>query len=341
RPTPVARRPAPSRRAPSRLGRRWIALATAIAAIAAVTVVLLTGDGGNDAARNDKPVRELAADAPVQVVTRPNSLAFSGRSLAVLSARSGDLEFVDASAGTPGPRVDVGSGASAVASGFGSLWVTKFRTRSLLRIDPRSRLRAGAAIALPTPGKPVAVAAGEGAVWVGTHEDSGIDNVIKVAPRGAVTRVIRIPGGVQDLATGAGAVWVTNRSRPAVRRISVRNGKQREIRVGPEPQGLAVGAGAVWVAGAGDDSVTRIDSKTLRTEPVRLNVPPDRVAVGGGSVWVTARAAASLIRIDPRRREVRHTIPTGHGPFAVGVYRGRSVWLTLVEDNAIQRVRFK
>lgn len=331
--TPVARRsPAPRPR-----HGRLVALAAVIAALVVGAVVLLSGD--EDASDNGGTPRGLTADPPVPLVTRPNSLTFTGDKLAVLSARTGDLAFVDAATGRPGGRASVGSSASAVSSGFGLLWVTKFRTKSLLRVDPQTLLRAGAAIALPTPGLPVMVVAGEHAVWVATHEASRIDNVVKVSPRGKVTRTIPIVGGIQELAVGDGAVWVTNRTRPGVVRIAVTDGRLSRIRVAAKPQGLAVGEGAVWVAGAGDDNVTRIDAKTLRTERISLNVTPDRVAVGGGSVWVTARSAATLIRIDPRRRTVSGTIATGHGPFALGVH-DRTVWIGLVEDNAIQRIRF-
>jgi predicted Ser/Thr protein kinase len=346
---PESRRPGPDRektrivpvapRAPAPRPRRGrvIALAGVIAAVVVGAVVLMSGD--KDSSDKGGTPRGLSADTPVQLVTRPNSLAFTGDKLAVLSARSGDLAFVDAATGQPGQRVSVGSSASAVSSGFGLLWVTKFRTKSLLRVDPQTLLRAGAAIALPTPGLPVTVVAGEHAVWVATHEADGIDNVIKVTPRGRVVRTIPVVGGIQDLAVGDGAVWVTNRTRTGLVRIGVRDGSQRTLRVGGKPQGLAVGEGAVWVAGARNDTMTRVDTKSLRSQTFSLNVTPDRVAVGGGSVWVTARSAATLIRIDPRRRTVSATIPTGHGPFAIGVHH-RTVWVGLVEDNAIQRVRF-
>jgi streptogramin lyase len=321
--------------------RRWIAVAAVLALIVGAGGLVLLKDEGSSGARGRTATTAgtVSAEPLRPSVTRPNSLAFSGDSLVVLSARTGDLDFVDASTGAPRARTNVGRGASAVAAGFGSLWVSKFRTRSLVRIDPDTRDRSGAAIALPSSGAPVAVDTGEGAVWVATHEDGGVDKVIKIAPRGAVTRQIAVSGGVQDLAVGGGAVWVSNRVGRTITRIDVRTAAQREIRVGREPQGLAVGEGAVWVAVSKDDTVMRVGLKTLTTRPVRLTFPPARVAVGGGSVWVTARTAASLIRIDPRRRRIRATIPTGHGPFAVGVYRKRSVWFTVVEDNAIQRVK--
>jgi len=345
---PVAPAPAPARGGSPQSSRRarWLALAGVLAAIAAVLVaVMLSGEGDKDSegepARTTPTPRNLTADPAISLLTRPNSIAFSGSDVAVLSARDGVLAFVDANTGAPGARVSVGRGAAAVASGFGSLWIAKFGTKSLLRVNPRTLRRGGGAIALPGSGSPVTVASGEGAIWVGTHEDSGVDNLIKVSPRdGTVTRVIGVPGGIHDIAVGDGAVWVTNRSRPEVARISARTGKTRRIRVGLEPHGLAVGEGAAWIASAGDDSVTRIDSRTLRAKTIQLDIPPERIAVGGGSVWVTARSAASLLRIDPRSRRVRDTIRTGRGPFAVGVYRGRAVWLTLVGANGVQRVAF-
>jgi len=338
--TPVTPAPRGSRNRP---GRRWFVVAGAVGAIAAVAVVLLLGgdDDGRGGGAASEPPRLLRADPAIPTVTRPNSLAFSRANLAVLSARSGDVAFADAATGAPRRRVRVGSGANDIAFGFGKLWVAKFRTRSVLRIDGATLDRAGGAIALPTAGRPYAIATGEGAVWVGTHEESGIDKIIRISPRGAIARTISVGGGIHDLAVGDGAVWATNRSRGEVVRISVRDGAQRRIRVGPVPLGLTVGGGAVWVASAGNDSVTRIDTRTLRTDTIELTVTPTQVAFGGGSVWVTARAAASLLRIDPRAQQVREAIKTGHGPFDVGVYRGRSVWFTVVEEDAIQRVRLR
>ncbi len=324
-------------------GPRWLPVAVGLAAVVGVAAVLLSGggDGGNANTHTATMSQALTADPAIALVTRPNSLTFSGSDLAVLSARSGELVVVDATTGTPGARISVGSGASAVESGFGSLWVTKFRTNSLLQVQPGTLRRPNPAIKLPTPGPPIGVVAGERAVWVGTHEQGGVDHVVKIDPRRKdPPRLIRIIEGLQDLAVGDGAVWVTNRSRSGLTRVDVRDGSQRSLTVGREPHGLAVGEGAVWVAGSKDDTITRVDTKTLATQTIQLNVTPERVAVGGGSVWVTAQGAASLIRIDADTRKVVATIPTGHGPFAVGVYRDRAVWLTLVGDNAIQRVRF-
>ncbi len=246
----------------------------------------------------------------------------------------------------------VGDGANDVAAGFGSLWVTKHSTRSLWQINPRKRRREPSRYAPRTQGRPVAVATGEGAVWVATNEGTGPDackdegsgpgHVIKVTPQGTVTKEIPIEGKICDIAVGYRAVWVTTSSPAAVVRIPVRGGRPQTIEIRGKPYGLAIGEGAVWVANHDERAITRIGARTWRRDPRNIDVgyEPERIAVGGGSVWVTSRSANQLIRIDPRRPKELDTIPTGTEPYAVGVHRGREVWLTLLRHEQIQRVRF-
>ncbi|MGI8506778.1 MAG: hypothetical protein ACR2MK_08245, partial [Solirubrobacteraceae bacterium] len=104
--------------------------------------------------------------------------------------------------------------------------------------------------------------------------------------------------------------------------------------------GIAVGENAVWVATRGRATITRINPRSGRTRAIDVDYSPTQVAVGGGSVWATARDANRLIRIDPDRRRVIDNIETDQRPFALGVTKGNSVWLTLVNERAIQRVKF-
>ena len=64
------------------------------------------------------------------------------------------------------------------------------------------------------------------------------------------------------------------------------------------------------------------------------------MAVGGGGVWLTSRKAGRLLRIDPRTRRIRERIATGHDPYALAVVGSDGVWIGLVRENAVQRVRF-
>ena len=280
-----------------------------------------------------------------ELLTRPNALAIASGNIWALSNRTGDLVLIDAQTGDPVERLNVGKSGSSLAAGFNSVWVTKQATSTVLRFNARTRRRvAGGSVEVARPGQNIAVVTGARAVWVGVRNDDPDDRspetVVRIDPSARTQQQIQIPAGVQDLAVGEGAVWVTNRFSSTVTRIGVRDGRRDVIRVGAGPKGVAVGEGAVWVASSGDDEITRINPRSLETRSIALQAIPERVTVGGGSVWVTAREAGRLIRIDARTRKVLERIDTGPRPYALDVTRGRAVWLTILDDNGLQRVRF-
>jgi streptogramin lyase len=167
------------------------------------------------------------------------------------------------------------------------------------------------------------------------------ETVVKVSPRNLNRQQpIVIPNGVQHIAVGEGALWVSGRFRRSVLRMNIRSGAMKEIPVDGLPQGIAVGENAVWVATRGKATITRINPRSGRTRPIDVDYTPTQVAVGGGSVWATAREANRLIRINPNRRRVIDNVETDGRPFALDVTKGNSVWLTLINDKAIQRVKF-
>jgi hypothetical protein len=282
------------------------------------------------------------ADSPIAFGSlRPNSITFANGSVWVLSARSPDIAVLDAKTSRRIRPVPIGLGATAVAAGFGSVWVVKGNTRSLIRLN-RTGDRNGPTQKIQAAGMPVAVAAGARAVWVGVR--NGPDGTLVRVDRNDLTqqKPVQIPGGVQDIAVGKGAVWVTTTSGNSVVRVDANNvANTKEIRVGTQPRGVAVGQGAIWVANSGSDSITPINPRTRTPgRDVELQFSPTRIATGGGSVWATAKDANRLIRIDPRRRTVREEIPTGLQPYALDVTSGHAVWVTLLNGNGVQRVHF-
>ena len=285
--------------------------------------------------RPGAPVRGVPS--PLAVTSAGGKVWFSGRSrrLHIHDPRSAD----DVRRGP-----DVGAGSHSVASLRGSVWLLNARTNRLIRISARSESRVPrATIDLEVPGRAVVITAGAGALWVGVRNrgnDKHNEYVVRIDPDGYKRIAILVPGGVQDLAVAGRWLWVTNRATPTVTQIRVATSQIRNvIPVGRDPKGLAVGEGAVWVAASGDDKITRINPRSLERESIALRATPDRVAVGGGSVWVTSRAAARVLRINPRSRKILETIPTGYDPFALEVAND-SVWLTLVRENAVQRIRY-
>jgi predicted Ser/Thr protein kinase len=357
--SPAAGDPGAGRRAGGRGPRitprqRRNGLAAGVAALlAGATALALLGGGDGPATTSPPP--PPAADGALRpaivditkpgVLSRPNALTIAAGDVWALSNRDGVIALADAVTGKSGDRLKVGDGASSIAAGFDSVWVTKESTSTVLRINARTHRRVpGGAIEVARPGRNVAVATGAGAVWVGVRnsdpEDRTPHSVVRIDPSSGEQQQIAVERGVQDIAVGAGAVWVTNRFSSTVTRIRTSDGSSQRVRVGATPRGIAVGEGAVWVAAAGDDEVTRINPRTLQTRSIPLRAIPERVTVGGGSVWVTAKEAGRLIRIDARTRKVLERIDTGSRPYALDITRGRAVWLTVLDEDGLQRVRF-
>jgi streptogramin lyase len=282
--------------------------------------------------------------APIDVGFRPNALTVAGGRVWVLSGRPGELDIVDPRTNTRTQRIPIGDGGTSLTGGFDSVWVLKGgRARSLQRRSVNGGRRIGPVTEIAYPGEPVAIAAGQRALWVAVRikdATGGAESVVKIDPSTLQQQQISIPGGVQDIAVGAGALWVSNRFGASVVRVDARTGEQRSIVLSGRPLGLAVGEGAVWVATRGDDTITRISPRGTQVEAIAMPSIPTRVTVGGGSVWATALEAGRLLRVDPRRRTLVERIDTGARPFALDVEHGRAAWLTLLSQGAVQRVGF-
>ncbi|MDX6682127.1 MAG: hypothetical protein QOG94_2166 [Solirubrobacteraceae bacterium] len=332
--------------------------------VAGVVAAIALGGGAGDDVAGSPAATTATTTTPArsqpstigrrqQVAVEPNSITITKGRVWVMSTKNGSIVVLDAATGQPIHTIITRAGGTAVASGFGSIWALKDKTSSLLRYKRSTRRRVGAPIEISVAGRPVIVATGEKAVWVGVRKepesrrDGSGESLVRIDPstNPPGQQAIAMPGGVGDVAVGEGAVWVTNTFSSSVTRVDPNNLEDtRRIRVGPVPNGVAVGEGAVWVALGRGKAVARVDPrKRRRTATIALGVSPTRVAVGGGSVWVTARDANRLFRIDPKRDRVRESIETDSEPFALDVTDGHYVYLTLTDDitgGGVQRVRF-
>ena len=334
--------------------RRPVVLACAALIAAGVIAAIVLGGGGGDGSGSGATATSTTAkpgathvSAAVTGVARPNSITVSRGRVWALSNRDGKILVLDSRTGETLRQVSIGDGGNGVAAGFGSIWVVKGTTHSLLRLSPSTGDRVGGAIQIAYPGLPNVVAVGEGAIWVGVrksnHRDGSGESLVRVDRSTGAQQAIIIPGGVQDVAVGEGAAWVTTSFTRNVIRIDAADPHStRTIPVGDGLNGIAVGEGAVWVADTADKSVRRINPKTYNVRRIALDVAPARVTVGGRSVWVTVRVANRLIRLSPTTLAVRERIKTGIEPFALDVADGNAVWLTLIDQGggAVQRVSF-
>jgi YVTN family beta-propeller protein len=347
-PTRPAPAPPPQRRARPRRWA-WPLAALPLLVLAGIALAQLSG-GGNGAGTTpgappagETPATEAPAGRVADRVTvggRPNEVVVAGGSVWALRTRNARVAVLDPANGRRRARSPrVGALPAAAAAGFGKLWVGRQRDPALVSIGLSSLRRTGGEIPLPTDGKVVAVATGERGVWVGIRGTPG--RILRIDPRTrSVAKSIEMPGGVQDIAVGAGAVWVIARRANVVTRIDVRDGEQREFQVGRRPAGVAVGEDGVWVTNSEDDTVTRIDAGSFNTETLTVGRTPYGVAVGGGAVWVANRIGNTLTRIDPRTVERRgRSVRVPGNPYALDV-RGRQVWVTSLGRGTVTRVDF-
>jgi streptogramin lyase len=109
----------------------------------------------------------------------------------------------------------------------------------------------GAAQTIDVGPKPFGIAAGEGAVWVGSNVDSTVTRIVPELLK--VVRVISVargtvPSGLYSVAAGAGAVWALNRDAHEILRIDRgTNRVVKRIKLAVEPHELGIDGDRVWV----------------------------------------------------------------------------------------------
>ena len=158
------------------------------------------------------------------------------------------------------------------------------------------------------------------------------------AGTGAATAHVRAGQRPTDVASGAGAVWVSNATSDSVSRIDSKTRAVVPIKVGRQPAGITAGAGAVWVANGGDATITRISTESpFDATAIDVGPGPSDVAVAAGSVWVTNSLDASVSEIDPRTSRVTRTVPVGVGPVGIAVGAG-SLWVANQGDDTVSRL---
>lgn len=177
------------------------------------------------------------------------------------------------------------TGPAPVAVGFGSVWVGD-SVSSIARVDPAS----GKSTNFAVGNSPIAIAAGEGAVWVVDDADHTLTR-IDPASENAVLDTTTLGGQPSAVAVGAGAVWVTNAEHNTVARVDPGDSSVTgTTKVGRRPTGVAVGEDAVWVANSLSGTVSRLDPRTGDVEAtVDVGEAPTDVTVADGLVWVTVQ----------------------------------------------------
>ena len=335
RPTP------PARIAAIRRGRGGPLLAAGGALLLAAVVAAWIGlSGGGDAEQAepnslaviDPGSNELETSIPTGI--DPTEAVADAKYVWVANSADDTVSKVDAETRTVVATRPAGTSVAGLAVGAGGVWIGDAARAHLVRLDPDllanertvrvsppADLTIDSSIANP-------VAAGQGAVWVG----SGYGSLARVHPR-TLELVDELPVGNDPvaLATGAGAAWVVDQDDGTLSRIDPRsaNAVTWTTQVGQAPVALAVGEDAIWVASSQGDTVSRVNPENgAVTAVIDVGRHPTGVATGAGSVWVANSLDGSVSRIDPETNQVVTTIAIGHVPRSV-TFAGDRVWVTV------------
>jgi hypothetical protein len=349
-----------------------------LVAAAALTTGLVLAFGNDGTAtpatdltvRNNSLVRVDTDANTISGVTRvglgPQSAAGSADAVWTYNWDDRTVSQVDTATGTVERTVSISGSppfvpSNSLAVDATGAWVLSSADGGGLLTHLRPGLRSRE---FPFDGDPVAVATGEGSVWIATKE-VGRNTVLRIHPQtGAVNAAVRIPSEVptselpnasfpeiQGLAVGEGAVWVltSGSEGTAVVRIdpsTARIAKTKSFATHGGSSGLSIvaGEGAVWTVLAETDTwrLVALEPRTLRVKGSRssrltgFGSGVETLAVANDSIWWSNGDLGMLLRIDPRTYKVVSSVRitpqpdawSDFSPYAVAA-GGDSVWVSV------------
>lgn len=244
------------------------------------------------------------------------------------------------SAASRGPVRTIATGEmpTAIAAGFGRLWVTDRSLGTLTIIEPAT----GASRSLEIAKGPSGVATGLGAVWV---TDFSNDELIRVDP--TTLRVTRsaVASGPSAVTTHASGVWITAIVGGVAQLIDPESMDARAtLPVGFGPTGIAADASGIWIANTLDRTVVHVDPEARRVvgDALAVGAGPVGVVPAFGRIWVASSSAGTVEVIDPHTRTSRRVVVddiarAGEGPIAVTTGGGR-VWVANNHDKTLRSI---
>jgi virginiamycin B lyase len=231
-------------------------------------------------------------------------------------------------------RIKVPAGPGWLGVGFGSVWISKSKSRAVYRIDPSSN-KVIAKIPVG-PDAELGVVTALGSVWIPDTKDHSLTQIDPA--RNAV--VHKFPLEISDdpegsiAVVGDGAWFVSNRGGTdagTLVRVDLATGRRAtELAIPPQSHAVEAAFGAIWVTSSGAGLVVRVDPVTNEVVArIPVHEGPRFMVAGFGSLWVLSQSDGTLARIDPQTNQVIATlelhVPGPGGDLAIDATR---VWVS-------------
>jgi YVTN family beta-propeller protein len=189
-----------------------------------------------------------------------------------------------------------------IALGAGALWILSSEQNAVLRVDSATNQ----VVATIPLSHPLALAIGEGAVWVSYGPSTSTSGpvtrtIAQIDPASnTVVGTFDVDQYTLYLTAGAGAVWLSNMVTNEVLRIDPAT-YAVTARIHVVQAGLlTVDDGVLWAQSGPLRMLSRID---LASDTVVASYPSaglgGPIVVAAGAVWVTDSTVGTVIRIDP------------------------------------------
>jgi YVTN family beta-propeller protein len=150
-----------------------------------------------------------------------------------------------------------------------------------------------------------------------------------------------LPTGLapEAIASGAGSLWVANRTDNTVVRVDPAHHRiVQKIPVAGTPTALTVTGRDVWVASFNADRVSRInaDSETV-VRTISVGTRPAAIVSDETGVWVANSGDNTIQRLDPVTGNPDLTIGVGNGPDGLAL-DGTALWVANARDNTVTHI---
>lgn len=188
---------------------------------------------------------------------------------------------------------------------------------------------------IDVPKRPIAIAAGEGGVWVTSMAGGVLTELNPQTLKKTQKKPLTLDDAPYSIDVAFGKVWVATFQNDKLIQVDPKTRKiLKTTKVDNRPFGMTHGFGSMWVTSIRNETLARIDPVTGKRSASRipLSGPPYDVATGFGFVWVTDIRDGLVDKVDPRTNKVVDSIKVGDMPGGI-IAAGKYVWVVNVKGE--------